>query len=62
MPAIVDEHGNELEGPCEGFLVSVKYILPCKDCLFLKTTCKNSGENVFIVNIMSGKNGNGFFS
>ena len=22
VPAIVDEHGNELEGACEGFLVS----------------------------------------
>ena len=54
MPAIVDEHGNELEGPCEGFLVSVKYHT-LWDCLILKTTCKNIGENVFTVNIMSGK-------
>ena len=22
VPAVVDEHGNELEGPCEGFLVT----------------------------------------
>lgn len=24
--------------------------MPYKDCLFLKTTCKNSGENVLTIN------------
>ena len=32
MPAIVDEHGKELEGACEGFLVTIK--LNCISIVF----------------------------